>query len=180
MGRRDSSNLPVSSGNVAAVAAYEAALASFLPCHGDPLVTIESALAGDPEFVMGHALRAGLAVAAWDKRALPLLRKSLDAVLPLASAANERERAHLGAARAWLAGEYREAADRYAALLRDWPGDLLALRLAQACDFFIGRPQGLLESVVRVLPYWRLRWPLEEPRSCARRDPPRRAALEPD
>jgi tetratricopeptide (TPR) repeat protein len=145
----------VSTGNAAAVEAYDAALASFLPCTGDPLVTIESALAGDPGFVTGHVLRAGLAVAAWDKRALPLLRKSLAAVLPLASTANDRERAHLGAARAWLAGEYRQAAHRYAELLRDWPGDLLALRLAQACYFFIGRSQGLLESVERVLPRWR-------------------------
>ncbi|MGH8681491.1 MAG: tetratricopeptide repeat protein, partial [Burkholderiales bacterium] len=70
MARRDALNLPVSIGNAAAVAAYAAALASFLPCHGDPLAAIEAALAGDPEFVMGHALRAGLAVAAWDKGAL--------------------------------------------------------------------------------------------------------------
>jgi len=155
MARGDALNLPVSTANAAAVAAYEAALASFLPCHGDPLAVIESTLAGDPGFVMGHALRAGLAVAAWDKGALPLLRKSLEAVLPLASSANERERAHLGAARAWLAGEYRQAADQYAACVREWPGDLLALRLAQACNFFIGRSQGLLESVKRVLPSWR-------------------------
>jgi tetratricopeptide (TPR) repeat protein len=155
MARRDSLNLPVSTANATAVAAYEAALASFLPCHGDPLAAIESALAGDPGFVMGHALRAGLAVAAWDKGALPLLRKSLEAILPLASSANGRERAHFGAARAWLAGEYRQAGDEYAQCVRDWPGDLLALRLAQACYFFIGRSQGLLESVRRALPYWR-------------------------
>jgi tetratricopeptide (TPR) repeat protein len=159
MARRDAFDLPVSAGNAAAVAAYEAALASFLPCHGDPLAAIGPALAADPGFVMGHALRAGLAVAAWDKGALPLLRKSLEAVLPLASSANERERAHLGAARAWLSGEYRQAADQYAALLREWPGDLLALRLAQACYFFIGRSAGLLESVERVLPHWRTGMP---------------------
>ncbi len=155
MQRTDSLALPVSTGDAAAVAAYEAALASFLPSTGDPLATIEAALAGDPEFVSGHVLRAGLAVAAWDKRSLPLLRSSLGALVPLASTANERESAHLAAARAWLAGEYRQAADRYAACLRDWPGDLLALRLAQACDFFIGRSRGLLESVERVLPHWR-------------------------
>jgi tetratricopeptide (TPR) repeat protein len=155
MAKRDSLDLPVSAGSAAAVTAYEAALASFLPCHGDPLAAIDRVLAGDPGFVMGHALRAGLAVAAWDKGALPLLRESLAAVLPLAATANERERAHLGAARAWLAGEYRQAADQYARCVREWPGDLLALRLAQACYFFIGRSEGLLESVERALPHWR-------------------------
>ncbi len=159
MARRDALHLPVSTDSAAAVAAYEAALASFLPCHGDPLAAIEPALAGEPGFVMGHALRAGLAVAAWDKGGLPLLRRSLAAVLPLASSANERERAHLGAARAWLAGEYRQAADQYAACVRAWPGDLLALRLAQACYFFIGRSAGLLESVQGALPYWRAGMP---------------------
>jgi hypothetical protein len=155
MAKRDPLNLPVSTGSAAAVAAYEAALASFLPCRGDPLAVIEPLLAADPGFVMGHALRAGLAVAAWDKGALPLLRRSLGAILPLASTANARERAHLGAARAWLAGEYRQAADQYAACVREWPGDLLALRLAQACYFFIGRSAGLLESVRHALPHWR-------------------------
>jgi tetratricopeptide (TPR) repeat protein len=155
MARRGSLNLPVSTGNAAAVAAYEAALASFLPCRGDPLGVIEPVLAADPGFVMGHVLRAGLAVAAWDKGALPLLHRSLAAILPLASTANARERAHLGAARAWLAGEYRQAADLYAACVREWPGDLLALRLAQACYFFIGRSAGLLDSVRHALPHWR-------------------------
>jgi tetratricopeptide (TPR) repeat protein len=155
MARRHSLDVPVSAGSAAAVAAYDAALASFLPCRGDPLAAIEPVLAEDPEFVMGHALRAGLAVAAWDKGALPLLRRSMGAVLPLAASANARERAHLAAARAWLAGEYRQAADQYAACVREWPGDLLALRLAQACYFFIGHTPGLLESVRQALPHWR-------------------------
>jgi tetratricopeptide (TPR) repeat protein len=155
MARRDALTLPVSTGTAAARAAYEAALASFLPSHGDPLAAIEPALADDPAFVMGHALRAGLAVAAWDKGALPLLSRSLRAVLPFAATANERERAHLAAARAWLAGEYRQAAEQYVDCLRNWPGDLLALRLAQACHFFIGRSHGLLDSVELVLPHWR-------------------------
>ena len=99
MPRAGTLSVPFSAGSADAVAAYEAALDRFLACSGDPLAVLEPALAAEPGFAAGHLLVAGLAVAAWDKRSFPLLRRSLAAMLPLAASANGRERAHFAAAR---------------------------------------------------------------------------------
>jgi tetratricopeptide (TPR) repeat protein len=153
--QRASPALPVSHASAAAMAAYDEALDRFLACSGDPLAVIGPALDAEPGFAAGHTLAAGIAVATWDKRSFPLLRRSLEAMLPLARSANERERAHFAAARAWLAAEYSKAADRYAAIVREWPGDALALRLTQASSVFIGRSGGHLEVVGPAAQAWR-------------------------
>ena len=139
MRRPDFPSVPFSGGSVDAVEAYEKALDRFLAGSFDPLAALEPALAAEPGFAAGHLLVAGLAVAAWDKRSFAALRRSLAAMLPLAGSANARERAHFDAARAWLAGEHAKAAEQYAAIVREWPGDTLALRLTQAAYVFIGR-----------------------------------------
>ena len=154
MPRAGTLSVPFSAGSADAVAAYEAALDRFLAYSGDPLAVLEPALAAEPGFAAGHLLVAGLAVAAWDKRSFAALRRSLAAMLPLAASANERERAHFAAARCWLAGEHYKAAEQYAAIVRRWPGDTLALRLMQAACVFVGRSGGHVEVVARVLAAW--------------------------
>jgi len=155
-------NVSFSSGSADARAAYGTALDRFLAASGDPLAALEPVLAAEPGFAGAHLLVAGMAVAAWDKRSFAALRRSLVAALPLASRANERERAHFAAARAWLAGEYRKAAERYAAIAQQWPGDLLALRLTQAACVFIGRSGGHLHVVAPAAASWRAGTPGHE------------------
>ena len=155
MPRTDAMHVPFSAGSADAIAAYDAALDRFLASNWDPLAVLEPALAAEPGFAAGHLLVAGLAVAAWDKRSFALLRRSLTAMLPLATTANARERAHFDAARAWLAGEHAKAAEQYAAIVRQWPGDTLALRLTQAACVFIGRSGGHLQVVAPALAAWR-------------------------
>lgn len=152
-------NVPFSSGSADAVAAYQTALDRFLAASGDPLAALEPALAAEPGFASGHLLVAGMAVAAWDKRSFAALRRSPTALLPLATGANDRERAHFAAARAWLAGEHAKAAELYAAIVRQWPGDTLALRLTQAACVFIGRSGGHLQVVAPVAASWRAGMP---------------------
>jgi hypothetical protein len=155
MSRPDTLSIPFSAGSVDAIAAHDASLDRFLAASGDPLEALAPALAAEPEFAAGHLLVAGLAVAAWDKRSFGGLRRSLAAALPLAVKANPRERAHFDAARAWLAGEHGRAAEQYAAIVRRWPGDLLALRLTQAAYVFTGRSGAHLRVVAPALAAWR-------------------------
>ncbi len=56
----DSRGVSVSSGNPKSMAVYEAALGAFNVYRGDPVAIIDEALAADPDFVMGHVLRAGV------------------------------------------------------------------------------------------------------------------------
>ncbi|MCC3262898.1 hypothetical protein LLE87_32520, partial [Paenibacillus polymyxa] len=89
--------------------------------YGDPLGVIDEALANDHVFVMGHLLRAGMMITASDKCVEPLLRESVEADEELYDIANDRERRHAAAARAWLDGEFSRSLRRYADILADYP-----------------------------------------------------------
>jgi hypothetical protein len=42
----------------------------------------------------------------------------------------------------------------YGAILTDWPHDLLALAVAHALDFHLGRRRMMLDRIAKVLPHW--------------------------
>jgi len=140
--------------SAAAAEAFSCSLDHLLRAVGDPLAQIEPTLIQHPTFVMGHLLRAGVAVLAKDASASPLLEAALSAAAAAGVELTERERRHFAAATAWLAGEPLLAAERYAAVLRQWPHDLLALRLAQSCYFFVGQTAALRDVTALVEPAW--------------------------
>lgn len=136
-------------------AAYDRALLDFLSGRGNPRADVARMLAVDPSFVPAHVLRAGMAVAEKDRSAFPALDASLAAGMRLAAHATVQERAHLAAARAWRRQGPERAARIYTAIARRWPRDLLALRLAQSCCFFLGDDQALHAVAAEALPHWR-------------------------
>jgi hypothetical protein len=141
--------------SVAAADAWARTLDNFLRGVGDPLAQIEVLLTEHPDFAMGHVLRSGIAVAAKDPTLLALVDEALSAAQRASVPWTAHERAHLAAARAWRCAEPVLAAERYAAVLREWPNDLLALRLAQSCYFFLGQWPALREVVDLVWHAWK-------------------------
>jgi tetratricopeptide (TPR) repeat protein len=133
---------------------YEQALELSLSYELDPLATIQKALDADPTFAMGHCLRAGLAIMATDRGALPMLAESTEAIEALGRRATDRERAHAAAARTWLQGDFAGAIQRYGDILLDHPHDLLALQIAHVGDFFLGASSMLRDRIAQVLPMW--------------------------
>jgi hypothetical protein len=99
-------------------------------------------------------LRAAIAVASKDPNLFALVDETSVAAQRAHARWSAHERAHLAAACAWRAGEPVLAAERYAAMLRQWPYDLLALRLAQSCYFFLGQTAALREVVDLVWSDW--------------------------
>ena len=150
---------PVSSDDPASMAAYEQAQGLFHGYYGDPLSIIDKALAEDPVFVMGHLLRAGMMITASDKCVEPLLRESVESAEGLFDIANERERRHTAAARAWLDGNFSKALRRYADILADYPHDTLALQVGHIGDFLLGRSAMLRDRVAGILPAWNNQMP---------------------
>lgn len=122
--------------------------------RGQPAEAVEQLLARHPRHAAGHRLRAGLLVAADKAGARGLLAQSL-AVLDAAQAdPGHPDRRHAEAARAWLAGDAARALERYGAIVVDWPHDLLALVVASALDFRLGRRRMLRDRLAQVLPEW--------------------------
>jgi len=91
------------------------------------MTVIQEALEEEPDFAAAHLVRAALVVTATDKAGVPMLRESVAAIERLGRRANERERAHAAAARAWLEGDFADAVCRYGDILLEYPHDLLAL-----------------------------------------------------
>jgi len=105
----------------------------------DSPAALDALLAQRPDDVAAHLLRIGRAVVAKDLSAFPALECALGAVTPYLLHASEQERAHVAAASAWLAHRPLLAAHLYSTISANDPRDLLALRLAQSCWFFLGR-----------------------------------------
>ncbi len=138
--------------NRAALEHFETALAQMLSYTGDPVETIEQAIAEDPEFVLGHCLRAHAGGVMADAAFCDHVRESVTAAEALAGKANDRERGHIAAARSWLDGNFDLATDHLESVLVDYPRDTLALLISHLFDFYRGDAHNLRDRVARVLP----------------------------
>jgi hypothetical protein len=128
------------------------ALDHLLRAIGDPVVELCDIGPGHPEFNQAQTIRAAAGVLAKIPDTFPAIAQAIQtadglAVSPLTSA-------HLAAAEAWLSGNPVLAAESYASILSRWPCDLLALRLAQSCFFFLGWHDRLCAVVDAVVPAW--------------------------
>lgn len=132
-----------------AMAKYDEALDLTRLYRGDPIAAIDAALADDPEFGGAWALRAGLLVTATDKAYAEETEKCLRA----GAAANldDRERAHLEAARDWAQGRYHQGTARYARIAQDNPRDVAAVQFAHVGCFFLGMQHELRDVPLQAL-----------------------------
>jgi hypothetical protein len=111
-------------------------------------------LEAHPGSLPARLLRIANLVGAKDAAALPELERALAAAAPLEPAAEPRERAHLAAARAWLAHRPLEAAKTYTRVALEYRDDLVALRLAQSCWYFLGRRANVRDVADLALRAW--------------------------
>ncbi|MBE2263906.1 MAG: tetratricopeptide repeat protein [Burkholderiaceae bacterium] len=154
MSKFDQRGNPVSYGHQAAIDALDQAMDRLHAYQADPLAAVDQILVEHPDFAMAHAFRAGMLATATDKAFESELIRSLQAALALAPKANDRERMHIFATRAWLAGDWDQAVELWGRASIAWPRDLLALQLAHVGDFFLGHSHMLRDRVARVLPHW--------------------------
>ena len=128
------------------------ALDHLLRAVGDPVAELCDIVPGHPEFNAAQIIRAAAGVLAKNPDTFPAIAQTIR--ISDGRAMPPRTRAHLAAAEAWLCGNPVLAAERYASILGRWPGDLLALRLAQSCYFFLGWHEQLCAVVDAVAPAW--------------------------
>jgi tetratricopeptide (TPR) repeat protein len=133
----------------------ERALDMLLTQRGNAFAEVERVLADDPGSVFCHCLRAALIVRAESgarRSALAASIAAIEAACP--EDTNDPARRHAMAARAWLQGDSVHAAALYGAVLTDRPHDVLALAVAHALDFHLGRRRMMRDRIARVLPKW--------------------------
>jgi hypothetical protein len=138
----------------ASVDRFQAATELFHGYYADPIAEIDAALESDPGFFMGWAFKGGAFATSSEKAAEPVVAEAVERLRSLANEATERERGHLAALEAWLAGRFREATDHWGRVSMEHPRDLLALQLSHLGDFYLGRSLMLRDRPARVLAAW--------------------------
>ena len=138
--------------NILHMQATSLALDYLLRAVGDPVAELRDVGPGHPDFNRAQTIRAAAGVLAKSSDGLPAIAEAIGSL-------DEREvsprtRAHFAAAEAWLAGDPGLTAESYAFILSRWPRDLLALRLAQSCYFFLGRHDRLCAIIDAIVPAW--------------------------
>jgi hypothetical protein len=144
----------VSAGNRTALDLYDRAVGQLAIYRTDPMATIDEALNIDPGFVMGHCFKAGLLATTSEQGCEAGIAATLDAADRHIGHALERERMHLGAARAWQNRDFAGAAKLYGDISAEYPRDLLALQYAHLLDFLLGNSTMLRDRPAQVLHAW--------------------------
>ena len=151
---RDARGVPVSGGSAFARDQYEVALRQFQSYVGDPVATLDAALADSPQFVVGHLFRALAMFTMTEKSLLPEVARSLDAARALLANANDRERGLVDATQRLLDGDWDAGCLALDHVLSEHPRDALALQAGHLMDFYRGDALNLRNRVSRVLPHW--------------------------
>lgn len=167
---------------------FETALAELQCYRGDPLATIDKAIAAAPGFVMAHLLKGHVGVLATERPSLELSRGALEATA--GGGLSDREAGHRVAIEAFVAGRWEAGIAALERVLAEYPRDALALQAAHVMNFFVGDARNLRDCVARVRGAWDAQLPgyhallgmhafgLEECGDYARAEREGRAALQ--
>ena len=151
---RDQQDLAVTVASAATAAAWADTLAGYLGYRADTGARLAATLAADPEFGLAHCLSGYFALLGFNAALLPAASEALARARRHTAAASAREQAHVAALAAWLEGAPDRAVAVWETILRDHPRDVLAFRLAHFVNFWLGRPERMLASVIAVAPHW--------------------------
>jgi len=153
MALKDAFGLTFSGATQAGFSPYARAVRELQCFIGDPVATIDGAIAEDPGFVMAHVFKGYLFALATEPEATAVARACHEAALPLAATA--REQAHVAALGHLAAGRWHDASRLLEDIAIDFPLDAVALQTGHQIDFFTGNARMLRDRIGRALPSWR-------------------------
>lgn len=136
----------------AALDAYRLAQHQLRCFIGDPVGSIDRALALAPDFAMAHAFKGWLFGLSTERAAEPVTRACAEAATRLA--VTMREKAHAAALTELASGRWRRAGRLLADYSLTEPCDALALQAGHQIDFFTGDAALLDIRLGRALPNW--------------------------
>jgi len=134
----DIRGLDLTTGSNWAAERYNTAVERYLEFRPDAADALREALLIDPLLVMANVLLGVLFRQEENDALLPQAEHALAAAQAGAGHAGPREQAHVEALRLWLSRDLRGAIRAYAAILKEEPRDLLALRWLVFNAFWLG------------------------------------------
>ena len=152
MQHRDSAGHLLTGATADGLAQFETAAHQFRCLIGDPVASVDAALAAAPQMAMAHALKAYLFLLGTEPAGLPVARECHAAAARFAGTG--RERGHAEAVRLLLEGRWRAASRMLEDVSVANPLDALALQAGHHIDFFRGDSRMLRDRLARALPSW--------------------------
>ncbi len=152
MAVRDAFGLAYSGATEAGFTPYSQAVRELQCFIGDPVASVDRALAADPGFVMAHVFKGYLFGLATEREATAVAKACYETALPLV--ATTREQAHVAALGHLAAGHWHEASRLLEDIAIDFPLDMVALQTGHQIDFFTGNARMLRDRIGRALPSW--------------------------
>jgi tetratricopeptide (TPR) repeat protein len=135
-----------------AAAAFDHAVDGYLGYRADMAGRMEALLAADPDFGLAHCLNGYLFLMGFRADTVRAARAALADARRCAG--TQREKAHAEALAHWADGDPDRAVAVWDHILHDHPHDILAFRLAHFLNFWSGRVEAMLSSVLAVERHW--------------------------
>ncbi len=151
---QDAHGLHVTAASAAAVQAFDHTLMGYLNYRADIPQRMTALVDADPDFGLAHCLKGYFAMLSYKQSAVPTAGAAVADAMRCAQRATPRERAHVAALRCWIDGEPDRAAAIWEQILQEHPRDVLAFRLAHFVNFWLGRADVMLASVLGVERHW--------------------------
>ena len=152
----DSRGLAVTASDSSSVEHLDAAIMSYLGARRDTSRRVEMLLENDPDCILGYCLHGYLSMHAGKLGSVIAAREAHSRAVQIASvrSVTQREKLHIDALESWIVGDLECALKGWEVILREFPLDILALRLAQFMTSYLGKSAAIRDSVSRVFPSW--------------------------
>jgi tetratricopeptide (TPR) repeat protein len=151
---QDAHGLHVTAASAQAVQAFDHAINGYLGYRADTPQRLAALFDADPDFGLAHCLKGYFAMLSYKQAAVPMAEAAVADARRLTEQATPRERAHVVALQSWIDGEPDRAVAIWEQILGEHPRDVLAFRLAHFVNFWLGRPDAMLASVLGVERHW--------------------------
>ena len=142
----------VSGASPEAISPFDQAVSEFNVYRGDPVATVDRALAAAPRFVMAHILKAYLLGLAVEPQATAQAIEIVAGARGLQM--DEREASHLAVLDQLLKGNWTAAAVAMHLHNVQYPRDLVALQAGHLMDFYRAGARDLRDRIARALSRW--------------------------
>jgi tetratricopeptide (TPR) repeat protein len=152
--RFDQHGLIISTSSPEGAAGFDRTLSAYLKYRSDAAEHLAQTLAADPELGLAYCLAGYFAMLSYKLANVPVAAEAARIARAKSVNASRRERAHVDALDAWIAGDVERSLVIWADIAAEHPMDLLAFRLAHFNNFWLGRPEAMRASVEQVLPRW--------------------------
>jgi hypothetical protein len=150
----DQHGLTISTSSADATDGFDRTVQAYLKYRTDASQHLARTLAADPTFGLAHCLTGYFAMLSYNLTKVPTAAEAARTARAMTMKATARERAHVAALDAWVAGDIDRSLTIWDDIVTEHPMDVVAIRLAHFNNFWLGRPEAMRASIEQVFPKW--------------------------